>query len=129
MTTNEEPVAPVAAPPAEPPTSVDQSEHAPEPSTLQPALPPAMQTTQEPVELTLPARRTLARWLLVAVALYVIGWLLYNALASMTPFILGLVLAYVLLPIVNRLDRKMPRWLAILTVYAGGVVLSAVSIA
>jgi predicted PurR-regulated permease PerM len=128
MTTKEETVAPVAAPSAEPPASVDHPQHAPEPTSLQPTL-ASIEQAEQPTGLTLPSRRTMARWLLVAVALYVVGWLLYNALASMTPFILGLVLAYVLLPIVNRLSRKMPRWLAILTVYAGGVVLSAVSIA
>ncbi len=34
-----------------------------------------------------------------------------------------------MLPLVNRLDRKMPRWLAILTVYAGGIILIVVLIA
>jgi predicted PurR-regulated permease PerM len=76
-----------------------------------------------------PSRRTLGRWILIAVALYVVGWLLVNALPSLMPFIIGLVLAYLLLPLVNRLDRKMPRWLAILTVYAGGVVLVVILIA
>jgi predicted PurR-regulated permease PerM len=125
MTTKEEPVAPPATPAAEPPESVDHL--APSRDTpLQPVLPPALQAEQPE---TLPSRRTLARWLLVVVALYVVGWLLVNALPSLTPFIIGLVLAYLLLPIVNRLDRKMPRWLAILTVYAGGVVLITISIA
>jgi predicted PurR-regulated permease PerM len=90
---------------------------------------PAEITTATPVELTYPSRRTLARWLLVALALYAVGWLLISALPSLTPFIIGLVLAYILLPLVNRLGRKMPRWLAILTVYAGGVVLIVILIA
>jgi predicted PurR-regulated permease PerM len=86
-------------------------------------------TPPEPAEPTYPSRRTLARWLLVALALYAIGWLLISALPVLTPFIIGLVLAYLLLPIVNRLDRKLPRWLAILTVYAGAIVLIVVLIA
>jgi predicted PurR-regulated permease PerM len=119
MTTKEDPVAPVAGPAAEP-GSVDHLAPAPSPS------PPALPAANGPA---LPSRRTLARWILVTLALYVVGWLLISALPSLTPFIIGLVLAYLLLPSVNRLGRKMPRWLAILTVYAGGVVLSAVSIA
>jgi predicted PurR-regulated permease PerM len=86
-------------------------------------------TSSAPPEPIYPSRRTLARWLLVALAIYAVGWLLISALPSLTPFIIGLVLAYLLLPIVNRLARKMPRWLAILTVYAGGIVLIVVSIA
>jgi predicted PurR-regulated permease PerM len=128
MTTKEEPAAPVAIPPTERLESADHLAPSPDPP-LQPSLPPIVPAEQEVTALTLPSRRTLARWLLVALALYVVGWLLVNALPSLTPFIIGLVLAYLLLPIVNRLDRKMPRWLAILTVYAGGVVLGAVSIA
>lgn len=83
----------------------------------------------QPIEVSYPSRRTLARWLLVLLALYAVGWLLWSARPALTPFIIGLVLAYLLLPLVNRLDRKMPRWFAILTVYAGGVVLATVSIA
>jgi predicted PurR-regulated permease PerM len=80
-------------------------------------------------EPTFPPWRTLARWLLVALALYAVGWLLWSALPSLTPFIIGLVLAYLLLPVVNWLARRIPRWLAILTVYVGGIILVAISIA
>ena len=84
-----------------------------------------------PVEITLPPWvslwRTLARWLLVLLALYAVGWLLANALPAMTPFIIGLVLAFLMLPLVNRLDRKLPRWFAILTVYAGAIVVLIVA--
>jgi predicted PurR-regulated permease PerM len=76
-----------------------------------------------------PSRSTLARWLLVGLALYAVGWLLVNALPALTPFIIGLVLAYLLLPIVNRLARWMPRWLAILTVYVGAIVLIVIAVA
>src|SRR5215475_6608151 len=104
MTTKEEPVAPIATPTAE---LSDSSDHlAPPP---EPAPPSAVPAEQAATELTLPSRRALARWLLVALAIYAVGWLLINALPSLTPFIIGLVLAYLLLPIVNRLGRRMPR--------------------
>jgi predicted PurR-regulated permease PerM len=75
-----------------------------------------------------PSRRTLARWLLVALALYVVGWLLWSARPALLPFIIGLVLAYLLLPLVNWLDRRLPRWLAILTVYVGVLLLLIVAL-
>lgn len=87
-----------------------------------PALPPGEYITRYP------SQRTLARWGLVALAIYTVGWLLWNAAPALLPFVIGLVLAYLLLPIVNRLGRKMPRWLAILTVYVGGFVLITVSV-
>src|SRR5262245_28200395 len=127
MTTGEDPGTPTSVPAIEPPNNVGELAPQPEPPpSIAPATPPAAQGT---AAFTLPPRRTLARWLLIGLALYVVGWLLFSALPSLTPFIIGLVLAYVLLPIVNRLDRKMPRWLAILTVYAGGVVVITVLIA
>lgn len=67
--------------------------------------------------------RTLARWALVLGALYLVGWLLRRSGATLTPFIIGLVLAYLLLPIVKRFDRWMPRWASIVTVYMIGLVL------
>lgn len=77
--------------------------------------------------MTAPSRRTLARWLLVLLALYAVGWLLWNAWPALTPFLIGVVLAFLLLPLVNRLACRMPRWLAILTVYAGGIVLIVIA--
>src|SRR5262245_39598952 len=127
MTTGEDPGTPTSVPAIEPPNNVGELAPQPEPPpSIAPATPPAAQGT---AAFTLPPRRTLARWLLIGLALYVVGWLLFSALPSLTPFIIGLVLAYLLLPIVNRLGRRMPRWLAILTVYAGGVVLITLSIA
>ncbi len=73
--------------------------------------------------LPLPPPRTVARWLLVAVAVMGIGWLLWKAQPALTPFIIGLVLAYLLLPIVNLLNRHIPRPLAILVVYVVGIAL------
>jgi predicted PurR-regulated permease PerM len=77
----------------------------------------------EPIVITFPSWRRLGQWALVLLALYAVYWLLVNSLAAMTPFIIGLVLAYLLLPLVNRLSRRMPRPAAILTVYLGGFLL------
>lgn len=99
-----------------------------------PAIGPVMATSapvnpDAPIPLMLPSWRTLARWLLVVLALYSIGWLLVQSAQALTPFIIGLVLAYLLSPFVNRLNRRMPRWLAILTVYVAGIVLITIGIA
>ncbi|NJN15768.1 MAG: AI-2E family transporter [Oscillochloris sp.] len=66
--------------------------------------------------------RAIARWLLVFAALYGVGWLLWSARSALTPFLVGVILAYLLLPLVNRFDRSMPRWAAILSVYVLGIV-------
>lgn len=63
--------------------------------------------------------RRVARWLLVLAAMLLIGWLLLRAGGSLMPFVIGIVLAYLLLPLVNRLNTGMPRWAAILVVYMG----------
>jgi predicted PurR-regulated permease PerM len=67
--------------------------------------------------------RTTARWALVIGAIYIITRILWSAGASTLPFIIGLVLAYLLLPIVKRLDRYMPRWASITAVYLFGLAL------
>lgn len=61
--------------------------------------------------------RKAARVLLVLGALYGVGWLFYTAGLALLPFVVGLILAYLLLPLVNRLTRSVPRWVAILMVY------------
>lgn len=61
--------------------------------------------------------RTLARWALLLAAFYGVAWLLWQARSALTPFIFGIVLAYLFLPLVNRLDGRVPRWAAILIVY------------
>jgi predicted PurR-regulated permease PerM len=76
-----------------------------------------------------PWLRQLGKWLLALLALYAVGWLLWNAAPALTPFAIGLVLAYLLMPIVDRLDEGMPRWLAILVVYLGGIGVVAIAIA
>ncbi|HWQ14200.1 MAG TPA: AI-2E family transporter, partial [Roseiflexaceae bacterium] len=63
----------------------------------------------------------LARALLVAGALYALGWLIWTTWAILLPFQLGLVLAYLMLPLVNRLGRRMRRELAEVLVFAGGL--------
>src|SRR5947199_9257027 len=56
--------------------------------------------------------RRLSRMLMVVGALAGLGWLVASNWAELVPFQLGLVLAYITLPIVNALDRIMPRALA-----------------
>jgi predicted PurR-regulated permease PerM len=66
----------------------------------------------------LPSPRRIGRWILIAASLYGLGWLLWQARASLLPFVIGAVLAYMFLPLVNRFERRVPRWAAILIVYA-----------
>ncbi len=70
----------------------------------------------------MPLRR-IARWGLVLLALYGAGWLLWQARSALLPFVIGAFLAYLFLPLVNRFDRRMPRWAAILLVYVVVLVL------
>jgi predicted PurR-regulated permease PerM len=65
----------------------------------------------------------LARFLLVTAALVIVAQALAWAWASLLPFSVGLVLAYLVLPIVDLLDRVLPRWLAALVVTVGEIVL------
>jgi len=71
-----------------------------------------------------PAQRN--RLILVLVLLLIVGCMLYVARAALFPYILGLILAYVLYPLVRRIDCYMPavlkrrglsRSLAIIIVY------------
>ncbi|MFP4440257.1 MAG: AI-2E family transporter [Chloroflexaceae bacterium] len=88
--------------------------------------PAAAETTRSPAEANAPpiTLRQIARWLLVLGALYGLGWLLWASWSVLLPFQIGLVLAYLVLPLVNNLNRQMPRWAAILTVYLGGLVVA-----
>jgi predicted PurR-regulated permease PerM len=56
--------------------------------------------------------RQLARGALVAFALALVVWVTASAWSELLPFQLGFVLAYITLPVVNWLDRFMPRWVA-----------------
>jgi predicted PurR-regulated permease PerM len=58
--------------------------------------------------------RSLARGGLLAVAVAVPAWVAIASWPALLPFVAGLVLAYAVLPLANRLDRYMPRWLAAL---------------
>ncbi len=63
--------------------------------------------------------RRVARWTLVFGAIYGVSWLLWTARSALTPFIIGIILAYLLMPLVNWLSARQPRWTAILFVYLG----------
>jgi len=54
----------------------------------------------------------LARLGLLAGALYAIGWLVQRSWIALLPFMIGSIFAYIMLPVVNRLDRVLPRWFA-----------------
>ena len=66
--------------------------------------------------------RQRARLILVALALLVVWWLLNQSWDALGPFILALVLGYLMLPLVDRLSRYIPRAISILLVYAVFVV-------
>lgn len=54
----------------------------------------------------------IVRFLLGAGVVAALGWLAWTARVSLLPFVLGAGLAYIMLPIVNKLDRFLPRWFA-----------------
>ena len=66
---------------------------------------------------------TLARTMLVFAVLGLIGWLLWSTWPAMLPFVFGAVIAYVVLPIVNWLDKIFPRVIAILLTLGGVIAL------
>lgn len=57
------------------------------------------------------------RLILVGLALFVLLWLLFSSWGALGPFIIALVLAYLMGPLVDRLSRRIPRVAAILLVY------------
>ncbi len=61
--------------------------------------------------------RTVLRVLLSLAALALVSWLLITAWTALIPFQVGIVLAYLMLPLVNWLHHYVPRWLAIVLVY------------
>jgi predicted PurR-regulated permease PerM len=67
-------------------------------------------------------QRLIARWALATLAVVAVVWIFIAADSAMTPFIVGLILAYLLAPTVNRLSAFLPRWAAILVVYIVGLV-------
>ncbi len=70
---------------------------------------------------------TLRQWslaLLIIGAFAALVWAIMAADSAVTPFLIGLILFYLLAPVVNRLNAFMPRMLAILLVYlvSGGLI-------
>jgi predicted PurR-regulated permease PerM len=63
----------------------------------------------------------LARFGLTIGALIAIGWLIRVAWLALLPFVVGAVIAYILLPVVNRLDRWLPRGLAVALTMMGAI--------
>src|SRR5262249_51956358 len=59
-----------------------------------------------------PARSRVVDWILIGVAVGAVLWLMVTAWGSLTWFVIGLVIYELLLPLINRLARTMPRWLA-----------------
>jgi predicted PurR-regulated permease PerM len=72
---------------------------------------------------------TIARYALVIGALAALLWLANTAWQSLVPFVVGGFIAYAVLPLVNRLDRVMPRWFASLVVVLGVLAFIALFIA
>jgi len=69
------------------------------------------------------------RLLLLTGVLAILGWVLTRSFMPLLPFVVGLVLAYVTLPIVEGLDRVMPRGLAVLLVMTGEVLFLLLTVA
>jgi predicted PurR-regulated permease PerM len=67
--------------------------------------------------------RRAARLLLVLFTLWGLAWLAITSWDVLAPFVAGLALAYLLLPLVNMLSRHLPRWAAILVVFTGLILL------
>jgi predicted PurR-regulated permease PerM len=65
----------------------------------------------------------LARILLVAGAIGVVVWVLGRSFVPLVPFLIGLTLAYITAPLVEGLDRVLPRALAVLLVMLAEVLL------
>jgi len=65
----------------------------------------------------------LMRFLLVVIALAGLVWLIASAFQSLATFVIGIMIAYVTLPVVNWLDRFLPRGLAVLLVILGEIAL------
>src|SRR5262245_47285774 len=59
-----------------------------------------------------PAWRSVVDWALIGAAVGAVLWLTVTAWSSLTWFVIGLVIYELLLPLINRLARAMPRPLA-----------------
>lgn len=67
-----------------------------------------------------------ARIVLVALAIALIAWIASASWPALLPFVIGGGVAYVVLPIVNGLNRFMPRLFAVLLTMSGVVLFAAV---
>jgi predicted PurR-regulated permease PerM len=63
------------------------------------------------------------RLVLVLLALWTLIWLILNAWAALLPFQLGVVVAYLLLPLVNQLEQRVSRGMAVTIVFGGGILI------
>ncbi len=63
----------------------------------------------------------LVRMLLLAGAVALLGWVLARSFVPLLPFVVGLLLAYITAPLVEGLDRILPRSLAVLLVIIGEI--------
>jgi predicted PurR-regulated permease PerM len=97
---------------------------------IPPPAPPEVSAWQQLGQSTRRTRPvTVARYALVIGALAALVWLANTAWQSLVPFIVGGFIAYAVLPLVNRLDRLMPRWFAALVVVLGVLAFIALFIA
>ena len=71
----------------------------------------------------------LARLLLAVGALAVLAWVLSHSVAPLLPFLIGLALAYITAPLVEGLDRVLPRWLAVVLVIVGELLFLLLTVA
>jgi predicted PurR-regulated permease PerM len=65
----------------------------------------------------------LARLLLVVGVLAALAWVLNHSVAPLVPFLIGLTLAYITAPLVEALNRVLPRGVAVLLVMLGEILL------
>ena len=91
---------------------------------------PAAEAARLPAEPTARLRPPTPRVAVVIVAAVVVVAVLFAAGSAVRPFVVGLLLAYLLDPLVERFARLgLPRWLAVLLVYAITVAVVAFALA
>jgi predicted PurR-regulated permease PerM len=71
----------------------------------------------------------LVRLMLIIAALWLLGWALVTFWSSLLPFQVGAVLAYLMLPLVKRLESRMPRTAAVILVIVAVLTFLALVIA
>ena len=111
----EEPAGRGDPPPATEPDGTDRAEASPDPDAAAGAPRDEAPTAKGPIERIRPPTPRVG---LVIVAAIVIGIALYLGREALSPFVVGLLIVYLLDPPVERLARVgVPRWLAVLIVY------------